>query len=116
MADDLRTRLLALLEGTTPGPWHLCKRGDGTMVVLIRNEVGNPHRHITELCWADSEGGEPDARLIAEAPEAIRQAVAALNERDELLREAGQFISPTFSRGEELLARIRLLTNPTPEE
>jgi hypothetical protein len=39
------------------------------MTVLVRNGDGNPQKHISYICWADSEGGEPDANLIAAAPE-----------------------------------------------
>jgi len=84
--------LIERLRGHTPGPWSIVKRPDGTMVILTRDDNGNPRKHIAEMAWADSEDGEPDALLISAAPELLDMIAHLLAERDELREQLHQTV------------------------
>ena len=67
-----------LLEGTTTG-WELLARRDGSILILTRNAVGSPHRHIAEMSWGVDEpgNGAGDAKLAVAAPDLARALIAS---------------------------------------
>lgn len=78
----------ALLDGATPG-WELLTRRDGSMLILTRNAIGSPNRHIAEMSWGVYEpgNGEGDAQLASAAPDLARALLDARSDNARLRAE-----------------------------
>lgn len=93
-----RDEVQKLLDGATPGPWHLGPDEDeGLPALLITSQGGRGWSIATAYCGYHA--GEADARLITAAPDLARALIEAMDRAEKLGRELNRarYGDPDFS-------------------